>query len=164
MTDADVSARIDRLERLAHWEDLETRIARLERLATVAGIAIAIGVGVAVGAYVQGAVQSQPSGWPAILATLAAIGMTVLLQLKLIRLDALDHGECGNRISDFLALSRSGSNDAKLRRPARACRRFPHGVGQRNQKQGCEFLGATGKDRWNPDLALSFYLHEYARD
>jgi len=36
MTDADVSARIDRLERLAHWEDLETRIARLERLATVA--------------------------------------------------------------------------------------------------------------------------------
>jgi hypothetical protein len=32
MTDANVSARIDRLERLAHWEDLETRIARLERL------------------------------------------------------------------------------------------------------------------------------------
>ena len=85
MTDADVSARIDRLERLAHWEDLETRIARLERLATVAGIAIAIGVGIAVGAYVQGAVQF---GWPAILASLAAIGLTILLQLKLIRLDA----------------------------------------------------------------------------
>ena len=84
MIDADVSARIDRLERLAHWEDLETRIARLERLATVAGIAIAIGVG----AYVQGAVQSQPWGWPAILASLAAIGLTILLQLKLIRLDA----------------------------------------------------------------------------
>jgi hypothetical protein len=80
--------RIDRLERLAHWEDLETRIARLERLATVAGIAIAIGVGAAVGAYVQGAVQFQPLGWPAILASLAAIGLTILLQLKLIRLDA----------------------------------------------------------------------------
>ena len=88
MTDADVSARIDRLERLAHWEDLETRIARLERLATVAGIAIAIGVGAAVGSYVQGAVQSQPWGWPAILVSLAAIGLTILLQLKLIRLDA----------------------------------------------------------------------------
>jgi antibiotic biosynthesis monooxygenase (ABM) superfamily enzyme len=52
MADADVFARIDRLERLAHWEDLETRIAWLERLATVAGIAIAIGVGAAVGTYV----------------------------------------------------------------------------------------------------------------
>jgi len=88
MTDADVSARIDRLERLAHWEDLETRIARLERLATVAGIAVAIGVGAAVGAYVQGAIQFQPWGWSAILASVAVIGLTILLQLKLIRLDA----------------------------------------------------------------------------
>jgi hypothetical protein len=84
MADADVSARIDRLERLAHWEDLETRIARLERLATVAGIAIAIGVGAAVGTYVQGSVHFQP----AVLASLAAIGLTILLQVKLIRLDA----------------------------------------------------------------------------
>jgi hypothetical protein len=88
MADVNVHARIDRLERLAHWEDLETRIARLERLATVAGIAIAIGIGAAVGAYVQGAVQFQPWGWPAILASLATIGLTILLQLKLIRLDA----------------------------------------------------------------------------
>jgi hypothetical protein len=70
MADADVSARIDRLERLAHWEDLETRIARLERLATVAGIAIAIGVGAAVGTYVQSSVHFQPWGWPAVLASL----------------------------------------------------------------------------------------------
>jgi hypothetical protein len=48
---------------------------------------IAIGVGAAVGAYVQGAVQFQPWGWPAILA-IAAIGLTILLQPKLIRLDA----------------------------------------------------------------------------
>ncbi|MGA8801588.1 MAG: hypothetical protein WB614_17535 [Pseudolabrys sp.] len=88
MADADVSARIDRLERLAHWEDLETRIARLERLATVAGIAIAIGVGAAVGTYVQGSVHFQPRGWPAVLASLVAIGLTILLQVKLIRLDA----------------------------------------------------------------------------
>ena len=88
MADADVSARIDRLERLAHWEDLETRIARLERLATVAGIAIAIGVGAAVGTYVQGSVHFQPWGSPAVLASLAAIGLTILLQVKLIRLDA----------------------------------------------------------------------------
>ncbi|MGA7345703.1 MAG: hypothetical protein WBY01_09105 [Pseudolabrys sp.] len=88
MADADVFARIDRLERLAHWEDLETRIARLERLATVAGIAIAIGVGAAVGTYVQGSVHFQPRGWPAVLASLAAIGLTILLQVKLIRLDA----------------------------------------------------------------------------
>jgi hypothetical protein len=88
MIDADVSARIARLERLAHWEDLEIRIARLERLATVAGIAVAIGVGAAVGACVQGAVQFQPWGWPAILASFATIGLTILLQLKLIRQDA----------------------------------------------------------------------------
>ncbi|MGB9324949.1 MAG: hypothetical protein WCB47_03650 [Pseudolabrys sp.] len=88
MADADVSARIDRLERLAHWEDLETRIARLERLATVAGIAIAIGVGAAVGTYVQGSVHFHPWGWAAVLASLAAIGLTILLQVKLSRLDA----------------------------------------------------------------------------
>jgi hypothetical protein len=88
MVDADVSARIDRLERLAHWEDLETRIARLERLATVTGIAVAIGVGAAVGAYVQGAVQFHPWSWPAILASLAAIGLTIIFQVKVIRLDA----------------------------------------------------------------------------
>lgn len=87
MADADVSARIDRLERLAHWEDLETRIARLERLATAAGIAIAIGIGAAVGTYVQDGAHFQPWGWPAILASLAAIGLTILLQLKLIRLE-----------------------------------------------------------------------------
>ncbi|MGA6927874.1 MAG: hypothetical protein WBZ35_00785 [Pseudolabrys sp.] len=86
MADADVFARIDRLERLAHWEDLETRIAWLERLATVAGIAIAIGA--AVGTYVQGSVHFQPRGWPAVLASLVAIGLTILLQVKLIRLDA----------------------------------------------------------------------------
>jgi len=88
MVDADVSARIDRLERLAHWEDLETRIARLERLATVAGIAVAIGVGAAVGACVQGAVQFHPWNWMAIVASLVAIGLTILFQLKLIRLGA----------------------------------------------------------------------------
>ena len=88
MADADVFARIDRLERLAHWEDLETRIAWLERLATVAGIAIAIGVGAAVVTYVQGSVHFQPRGWPAVLASLVAIGLTILLQVKLIRLDA----------------------------------------------------------------------------
>ncbi len=58
MDDADVYARIARLERLALWEDLETRIVRLERLvawvASVAGVAIAIGIGAAVGAYAQG--------------------------------------------------------------------------------------------------------------
>jgi hypothetical protein len=53
-------------------------------LATVAGIAIAIGVGAAVGTYVQGSVHFQP----AVLASLAAIGLTILLQVKLIRLDA----------------------------------------------------------------------------
>jgi predicted MFS family arabinose efflux permease len=88
MDDADVYARIARLERLAHWEDLETRIARLERLvawaASVAGIAIAIGIGAAVGAYAQGGIQFQPWGWSAILAGLAAIGLTtILLQRKL---------------------------------------------------------------------------------
>ncbi|MGA7026117.1 MAG: hypothetical protein WB036_25545 [Pseudolabrys sp.] len=88
MADADVFARIDRLERLAHWEDLETRIAWLERLATVAGIAIAIGVGAAVGTYVQASVHFHPRGWPAVLASLVAIGLTILLQVKLIRLDA----------------------------------------------------------------------------
>ena len=76
---------------LLGWEDLETRIARLERLvawvASVAGIAIAIGIGAAVGAYTQGGIQFQPWGWPAILAGLAAIGLTtILLQRKLIRL------------------------------------------------------------------------------
>jgi len=88
MDDADVYARIARLERLAHWEDLETRIARLERLvawvAGVAGIAIAIGIGAAVGAYAQGGTQFQPWGWSVILAGLAAIGLTtILLQRKL---------------------------------------------------------------------------------
>ncbi|MGA7252229.1 MAG: hypothetical protein WBX35_13450 [Pseudolabrys sp.] len=73
---------------MAHWEDLETRIAWLERLATVAGIAIAIGVGAAVGTYVQASVHFHPRGWPAVLASLAAIGLTILLQVKLIRLDA----------------------------------------------------------------------------
>jgi hypothetical protein len=91
MDDADVYVRIARLERLAHWEDLERRIVRLEHLvawvASVAGIAIAIGIGVAVGAYAQGGIQFQPWGWPAILAGLAAIGLTtILLQRKLIRL------------------------------------------------------------------------------
>ena len=89
MDDADVYARIARLERLAHWEDLERRIARLERLvawvtSVVAGIAIAIGIGAAVGAYAQGEIQFQPWGWSAILAGLAAIGLTtILLQRKL---------------------------------------------------------------------------------
>jgi hypothetical protein len=54
-------------------------------LATVAGIAIAIGVGAAVGTYVQGSVHFHPWGWAAVL---AAIGLTILLQVKLIRLDA----------------------------------------------------------------------------
>jgi hypothetical protein len=91
MDDADVYARIARLERLAHWEDLERRIARLERLiawvTSVAGVAIAIGIGAAVGAYAQGEIQFQPWGWSAILAGLAAIGLTtILLQRKLIPL------------------------------------------------------------------------------
>jgi predicted MFS family arabinose efflux permease len=92
MAETDVYARIAQLERLAHWEDLETRIARLERLvawvATVAGIAIAIGIGAAVGAFVQGEIQFQSWGWSAILASLAAIGLTaILLQRELVRLD-----------------------------------------------------------------------------
>ena len=66
MDDADVYARIARLERLAHWEDLERRIARLERLiawaTSVAGIAIAIGIGAAVGAYAQGEILISAVG------------------------------------------------------------------------------------------------------
>jgi hypothetical protein len=57
-------------------------------LATVAGIAIAICVGAAVGTYVRGSVHFQPWGLAAVLASLAAIGLTILLQVKLIRLDA----------------------------------------------------------------------------
>ena len=106
MDDADVYARTARLERLAHWEHLETRIVRLERLvawvASVAGVAIAIGIGVAVGAYAQDGIQFQPWGWPAILAGLAAIGLTtILLQRKLIRLGDRDHAQAAHRQSSL---------------------------------------------------------------
>ncbi|MGA9819253.1 MAG: hypothetical protein WBQ54_20345 [Pseudolabrys sp.] len=57
-------------------------------MANVAGITIAIGVGAAVGTYVQGSVHFHQWGWAAVLASLAAIGLTILLQVKLIRLDA----------------------------------------------------------------------------
>jgi predicted MFS family arabinose efflux permease len=69
---------------------IEARIARLERvivwLGMVMGFVLALGIGVAAGAYAQG--DLLPWQWQAVLAMLAMIVVTaVILQWRIVRLD-----------------------------------------------------------------------------
>jgi membrane protein implicated in regulation of membrane protease activity len=71
-------------------KSIEVRIARLERvivwLGMVMGFVLALGIGVAAGAYAQG--DLLPWQWQAMLAMLAIIVVTaVILQRKMVRLD-----------------------------------------------------------------------------
>lgn len=71
-------------------KSIEVRIARLERvivwLGMVMGFVLALGIGVAAGAYAHG--DLLPWQWQAVLAMLAMIVVTaVILQRKMVRLD-----------------------------------------------------------------------------